>query len=319
VTRPEPERDRYGRYLLPDLETGRKRSWTRTTTLAKAISETGALEKWKLRTALKGIANAKHLLDVVEFTDDRTELDAVAEKALQAGGAGVRAELGTELHSLTEQVDEGSLRLSDVPAEHREDVRAYVFALAEAGIEVVPAYIERIVVNTIVDVAGTFDRIVRIPDGRLVIADLKTGSDLSYGWDEIEAQLAIYATAAGMYDPEAEVYEALPPVDQHEGLVFHLPVGSGRCTIHPADLENGWRYARVAYVARAARGRRRLPNPIDPTALRAAGALMDAIGTAGTRAELEALWSAQHTAWTPRHIEAARTRAAELPKEITHV
>lgn len=310
--RPEPARDRYGRYLLPDPVTGKQRSFTRVTTMAK-LSDTTALNKWKLRTALKGTAKERHLLDVIATTDDKSELDALAEAALQAGGANDGSDAGTDLHSLTELVDLGLLRLEDVPEGQRGDVRAYVFALAAAGIEILPEYIERIIINQTVDTAGTFDRLVRVPDGRLLVADLKTGRDLSFGWGDIAIQLAIYAQANGMYDDQTGTYDPMPGVDKETALVFHLPVGKEQCSIWEVDIASGWDAAQLAHRVRTWRSRRDLATSLDPDALKAGAELLVAISQAGSAGDLTDLWrgaSAGH--WTQRHTNAATARKAEL-------
>jgi hypothetical protein len=307
----EPQRDRYGRYLLPDPVTGRRRAYTRTTTLAKCLADTSALERWKQRMVATGLRRKPELLQQVEvYADDRRALDDVCEQALQAAGAGDAAQAGTDLHSITEQVDLGTLALGDVPVDARPDVRAYVFALEKAGIEVIPDYVERLVVNTVVDVAGTFDRILRLKDGRLVIADLKTGKDLGYSWGDIAIQLSVYRNAAGMYDPETDGYVDLPDLDPNIGIVMHLPIGQGRCTLYEVDIDSGWQAAQIAQTVRTWRGRKDLSAPV----LEYDGetVLLDAIDRADSVQALTELWSGSTDRWTDRHTAAASARKTAL-------
>lgn len=307
----EPQRDRFGRYLLPDPVTGRRRAYTRTTTLAKCLADTSALERWKQRMVATGIQRKPELLHQVQaYADDRRALDEVCEQALQAAGAGDAAQAGTDLHSITEQVDLGALALGDVPDEARADVRAYVFALEKAGVEVIPDYVERLVVNTVVDVAGTFDRILRLKDGRLVIADLKTGKDLSYGWGDIAIQLAVYRNAAGMYDPETDGYADMPDLDPNIGLVMHLPIGQGRCTLYEVDIAAGWDHAQIAQTVRTWRGRKDLATPV--LEYDGSTVLLDAIARATSVEALTELWSGSTDRWTDRHTAAASARKAAL-------
>lgn len=309
MTAGEVKRDRYGRYLLPDPETGRERSYTRTTTAAKCLSDTTALTKWKLRMALKGAAANRALVDVAASTDERAELDALAEAALEAAGAGNAAQAGTDLHAITEEIDLGRLWLKDVPEDALADVKAYVNTLHAAGVEIIPEYIERLVVNPAVDVAGTLDRIVRLPDGRLVIADLKTGQDLSYGWGDIAIQLAIYSHAEWMWDFGAERYVPLPAeLDLTRGLVIHLPLGKADCSLYELDLTAGWAAAQLTTLVRRWRSKRDLVTPLDPARLRAAGELLARVQAATDLEGLTALWEAHTDLWTDRHTAAAQTR-----------
>ena len=50
----EPKHDRWGRYLLPDPETGAERAWTRATTVARTLADEYGLTKWKLRHGGQG-------------------------------------------------------------------------------------------------------------------------------------------------------------------------------------------------------------------------------------------------------------------------
>ncbi len=49
LTRPEPKRDRWGRYLIVPTAGGKARSHTRVTTFAKSIADTYNLTEWAKR------------------------------------------------------------------------------------------------------------------------------------------------------------------------------------------------------------------------------------------------------------------------------
>src|SRR5215472_1429035 len=113
--RPEPERDRYGRYILPDPKTGKRRSWTRATTWAQTIADTYALNQWQKRMVALGLAQRPDLLAQVA-----TVLEPDAE---EHAGASQRSNLGTALHSFLEHLDLG--REVQVPEPWDQDVAAY--------------------------------------------------------------------------------------------------------------------------------------------------------------------------------------------------
>lgn len=324
---PEPDRDRWGRYKLPALsavgDDGSRdvRSWTRVTTFAKSISDSMGLTKWQIRMAVRGIAMRPDLLALAASApaDDRSTLDRVAEQAKEAAGTSSGANSGTALHAMTERVDRGE-RLN-VPPPWDADVAAYSRALRAARVTVDPELIERIVVCEALGVAGTFDRVLRLPGGTLVIGDLKTGRDLSYSWLEIAIQLAIYANADAMWNGITGQYEPMPAVDKDMGLVVHLPVGSAKATLYGVDLRAGWAAAQLCASVREQRALKNLAwvygeeyaelSDEDIDAIEAAG-VAEQIAVAQSRAELEQLWTIHERVWTTALTAAANARLAQL-------
>ena len=257
----EPPRDRYGRYLIPDPETGKQMPYTRATTFAKSVSDTFGLTKWMLRMGGLGLAQRQDLLLGIAAADpsDTKTLDSLMAEAKEHAGANSGATIGTALHSFTEQVDRGEW--PTIPAPWDADVAAYVEAVAAAGLTILPEWIEKVVVIPSLKVAGTLDRIVRTADGRLVIADLKTGKDVSYAMGEIAVQLALYAAAAYTFDPATGELDAMPVVDQAEALVFHAPAGKGTCSVLSVDIAAGREMFETIEVVRQWRKRRDLHRP----------------------------------------------------------
>lgn len=241
--RPEPKRDRYGRYVIDG------RSWQRVTTLAKVLDDTSSLADWKSRMTAVGLAKRPDLFAQVATcsVDDRKALNDLCEQAKEAAGASVKANLGTAVHAMCEQVDLGLSKLEDVPEQWRADVAAY-----RAATEALRpwSHVEAILVNRTLDVAGTTDRLgVRV-------ADIKTGS-LDYAAVAIAIQMAAYAYADEVYDLTTDTLTPMPAVDRSVGLVIHLPIGEGVCTLHEVDLVEGWRLAQLAVEVREARAKGR--------------------------------------------------------------
>lgn len=269
------KRDRYGRYMLPHPVTGKRQPFTRATTLAKSISDTFALSQWSQRMAAKGLALRPDLVSLAGTLDvkaDKDKLNHLVDQAKDAAGQKVAANLGTTLHTHTENVD-GGASLESVPPAHRADVAAYRAAMAEAELHAIPHLIERITVVPQFGTAGTFDRILRDKNGQYIVGDLKTGRDLQYGWQEIAIQLALYAhgvNESGVYDLENERWEPDPlsrfgpeglKVRTDYGIVMHLPVGESRCTLYRVDLAQGWAAATLCARVREWRKTRNLAEP----------------------------------------------------------
>lgn len=332
--RPEPQRDGYGRYLLPSPEGG-KAAYSRATTFVDTLKDKNGLIGWKQRMTAVGLARRPALVDVVleihEAIEDagkdwkrakpvKEEMAGVVEQLMHAAGANRGSLSGTEAHTLSEWDDAG--RLAEVhhlaTDAQTADLMAYRHAMDAAGIERPVRFIERIVINTVVGSAGTFDRLVRLPDGRLVVADLKSQQNLDFGFLEICCQLAQYAYAEWMVDGD-QLVPMPADLDRSVGIVMHAPVGAATCELYEVDLETGWQAAMVARDVRSLRkvsktlGQRYRPQVVPYTGDER---VMYLIRHAQTRESLVALWTERGNAWTDAMTKAAAYRAAELEAEV---
>jgi hypothetical protein len=326
AAQPDPKRDRYGRYLLPDPDGGKKElPWTRATTFAKTLADTFALSQWGERMTAKGIGLRPDLyaLACSAGVEDKDTLNKVAAQAKDAASAAAGANLGTALHSFTESLDRGEQPV--VPEPWAADVEAYRAAMAASGMVTVPTLIERIVVIPQYRVAGCFDRILQTTQAQIsarrhLIGDLKTAKRVDYSWNEIAIQLALYAHGAAIWNAVTGQYEPMPAVDQNTAIVMHVPVGKGRCDLYEVDIAAGWAVAGTCQAVRTWRGRRDLAQPFGTDALaplrRAATTndLTARISEAASVADLEALWveAAAAGTWTTAATAAAKARKEKL-------
>jgi len=260
----EPRRDRWGRYIIPDPETGEEREWTRATTLAGVLPDRFHLERWGERMVVLGLSKAEDLYLLAQTTkyEDKDRLNKIARDAKDRAASGSRANVGTALHSFTEMVDAGE-PLTVVPSMYRKDVSSYRNAIDQLGGKILA--METIVVNPIVGVAGTFDRVIQTNMYKKpVIMDIKTGNTVHFGFLEYAVQLSVYANATHQFDTETgEVHPIEYDVDKSVGLLFHMPAGSGKTEVYDLDLTRGWEAAQLAVGVREARAWRDLGNKID--------------------------------------------------------
>ncbi|MBA2280683.1 MAG: hypothetical protein H0W25_05535, partial [Acidimicrobiia bacterium] len=250
-----PERDRYGRYMIPDPHTGRKRAWTRATTVASTLSDKFGLQQWAQRMTAIGLTRRADLYARVAATpiDDKQAMNRLVDEAKEAAAASAGANVGTALHSFTERLDRGEDVLA--PAPWDADLEVYRTTMAGAGVVVVPRMIEVIVTLPELGVAGTFDRVVTVPGGELpLVADLKSGGFLD--WCEISIQLALYAHAETIYDLATGQHLPIPALDQERALVMHLPAGKATCTLWQVDIAAGWEAVQQAMWVRTWRKRK---------------------------------------------------------------
>lgn len=256
-------RDRYDRPLIaplredgtPDLSV-KPVPYTRVSKLAKALDDLNQLMAWKARKTAEGLVRRPDILTLVsgaiatgnpdEDWATKRALNEAVEQAVEAAGASRGSTAGTGFHSLTEAVDGGKEPLF-VPEADR--VRLEQYRVATAAVEWLD--IECFVVNDILKAAGTFDRLGRLPDGRVVVADLKSGkSEAKYPF-ATTVQIATYAHG-DRYDPEngqrSPIHEDL---DITSGLLIHLPP-TGGCFLYELDLIRGWEAAQLAVKVREA-------------------------------------------------------------------
>jgi len=98
-----------------------------------------------------------------------------------------------------------------------------------------------------------------------------------------------------------------------------VPVGKGWCQLHEVDIAAGWQMAQTCAEVRKWRGRRDLAtllttaSVLDPVVkLRRPVDLTSRITAAASVTDLEALWAANTTSWTPVHTAAAAARKKAL-------
>lgn len=255
----EISRDRWGRPLILPIDGGDPIAYVRTSTLAKVLDDTSNLTTWKQRMTAVGLARSPHLIDRVvslvnkhadPVTDARRDLNGIVKDAGTAAGQGSAADVGTALHEMTEVLDSGE-ELRVVNERWKPHLDAYLAATAHLEM----LEIETFVVNDVLQSAGTFDRLVRLPNGRVVVADLKTGkSDPDFPL-AVATQIATYARGS-RYNPETGERSPLhPDLDPTVGLLIHLPAKSSppTCRLFDLDLVAGWKAAQLALQVREVR------------------------------------------------------------------
>lgn len=233
----------------------------RVSNFKRPLADTYNLERWDRRCIAQGLVASPGLQALAASTpyDDKEAWDEICEKARQAVKASDKADGGTGRHTMTERVDRGE-PLDTFPEPYRSELAVYVETLTAAGMSILE--IEQYVVLPDWLVAGRFDRLVSF-GSKPMIADIKTGS-LDFGMGEIAVQLACYANAATIYDPQTCTHRPMPDVDKETGLVIHLPAGTATCTLHFVDIKAGWEAAQHAQWVKQWRRRRDLSDPWRP-------------------------------------------------------
>jgi hypothetical protein len=218
------------------------------TGLASIPDEKFALDQWRKRQVALGMALSPALVERAAVAyDDKEALNAIAEEALVAAKSHDARDRGTAAHRITERIDL-DLLVVDTPLA-RAVQAAWKKALDDAGLEIVPEYVERIVCYPDRLIAGRFDRIARRKfDGTLVILDLKTGAGAIKYPHSVAIQLALYANAPLLAGPvpgdggTTDEFTELPALSKSVGYVVHMPTDES-VEVHPIDIAAGWEAA----------------------------------------------------------------------------
>jgi len=257
-------------WLTPDGDGAKARRAKGVTTLAKIPDDQYAITQWLKRSVAAGMGLNPALVErAAAHHDDRDELDGIAEEALTAARAHEAAGRGTAAHRIAERIDLEQM-VVDTPLS-RQVAAAWAKALDDAGLEVIPEYVERVVVFPDVPLCGTFDRIFRRKfDGDLVLGDLKTGARAMQYPHSMCVQLACYANApllAGKLNDRGvtETFAPMPAVNKRVGYIIAMP-DETTVQVKTVDIEAGWQAAReLVFPILEWRARRDLVHDIETT------------------------------------------------------
>lgn len=253
------KRDRWDRPLIIPPGGGEPVAYARPSKLAKSLDDQYQLMQWQNRKTLEGVLRRPDLMTrtagVIAKGDPDTDwptkqaLNAIAAEAREASGSSKGSSAGTGFHHLTDAYDSGEPP-AFVPPGDAERLERYI----ETTQHIDWLDIETFIVNDDVTAAGTFDRLGRLPDGRVVVADLKSGkSEADYPLSTA-IQIAIYARGKRYNHETGERSPLHPELDLSTGLLIHLPprrvvkgveVGGG-CELYELDLDKGWKAAGIA-------------------------------------------------------------------------
>lgn len=279
------ERDRWGRPLLYPPEGGKPVAYTRPSTMAKWLDSQAGLIGWKASMAMLGMAKSKPIQARIAAIVARTESDAyrenkdalkeLVESATQIAQAQGRADLGTAVHEFTELLDAGTLDWQYVPEALKGPIGAYQEKMRDfttVDTEVFVAIDEPIDPSgkKMIRGAGSLDRLIRHPDLGVCVADIKTGRDEPKYPLGVTTQVAIYSRGRRYRDarfggapsfddgvPNADGTawrKALhPELNQHTGILIHLPLDQVECSLYALDLDAGWESLMLGHRVQEAR------------------------------------------------------------------
>jgi hypothetical protein len=308
----EIPRDRFDRPLLVVPGQKERVAYRRTTKFVDVLDDRFNLEQWKTRMVAIGLGQRPDLQIAAAASDrdDKKTLNNICKQAMDAAESSAAASIGTALHSYTEKIDRGQ-KLGKVPEQYAADLEAY--KAATENIEWVG--IETFRVHDEFKVAGTADRIGRLPwKDRLVIADVKTGG-IEFGVGKMAMQLAMYSRSVAYDIATDQRIDDPGEIDLNTGIIIHLPAGQGICNLYEIDIARGWGHVLIAKQVWDARGNSRPKDLLRPLTPPAAPATWESlILGADSKDRLRELWrrAAELGELTPELKAAAKVRSEEL-------
>lgn len=335
LTPEKPERDGQGRpRLIPRNGTEEDRvSYSRASSLADHLEDFSFLWKWKMRGAVKGLADSMDLIRLIAseeytcgFAEDEREnraagkrIDEVVERAMDRAGVPMKADYGTAIHLRTEPGNEGT----DPDDKQVDDVDSCWDLWNRLGI--VHLGTEVFTANDELTSAGTFDHLSYVPGYGIVVTDKKTSSKAKQNYD---VQLASYAHS-DVYDPDTDgrmtleeyVYGLGWPVEllnRSVGIIWW--VKGGKTEPRLLDLDNGYRWAKIAAQIRderrpqSSRVAKNIERDIAQHAEELRGILLQRLQSAPGLEALEKIYQspAARGLWTDNHTAAYAARKEAL-------
>lgn len=249
-------RDQWGRPVIHRAD-GSWRGYSRVSSIAKELDDGKGLAFWQTVMTAIGVTitpdifcKVAELVDSSDnpYEDHKTALGKLAEQAQEAAGSTIKRELGTTLHEWAAIFDR-TQDIDLIPDDHQADIQAYADALVRHGVQVLDN--EVFVAVDEIEIAGTLDKLLLMPDGRTLVGDVKTGQrDQRYPM-AVGMQVGGYSRG-DRYDLLSHERSPLG-VDQEDGVLIHLPSGSGTCELYPLNLRAGWQNLMLAKDLKRAR------------------------------------------------------------------
>lgn len=253
-----------------DRKTGKPKRWwyskeatpySRTSGIAKPLDTKENLVEWAACQAAVGIlldpaARSDVATLINEYDGDpwgkgddgtarsgKARLKSAVDKARDTAGQNVASAAGTEFHKLGELVNQGK-----EPRVVQEHLKPLLDKYVKAVQSVEFLRQEMFVIQDELQLAGSVDYLLRLPDGDVVVADLKTGK-----WDykfpmSVTTQIAGYATSVQYNQETGERTPLHPDLNPERGVLVHFPIllPDPQVTFYELDLRRGLRAARVA-------------------------------------------------------------------------
>lgn len=330
---------------------GKEWGYRRASSYGSPLEYEGGLTAWKLRQVARGVAHSEVLQ--LEVTRAEVDLDSggdaakrakkkfderdtgIVARAMDEVGSGDKAAVGTAMHAVYERLDLG-LDPGVVPPAYRADLEAYR-TLTSGLFET--ASVEEIIVEDEFEVAGTYDRCLRLlaelpveiggkvvevlPQGAVIGGDVKTSQTMDFAGPKFGCQCREYffgtpwnpvtRTRMAWEDDDARCGWGHAAPRRDWAVILHVPSGQGVASLHWVNLAEAsvaCAQAAESYRWRGARGKKlitaaRTVERTEDFAITAASATsVEELRAACDRAKAANQWTDElKAAFTARRLE----------------
>jgi hypothetical protein len=218
--------------------------YQRVSTFARTLSDTAGLGAWLAWMALKGTQHPDGAPIMAGALHSEKTPAGLIDQLANLGGSKTAAETGTRRHLAVSMALQG-FSLDGMPEQARAELQAIVDLIRSLGTVVA---VEAATVCDEYGTAGSCDLILREPGGRIIVADLKTGSRVNHL--ECAIQLAAHARSRYWVDGARGdlVAHHLPRL-----MVIHAPQTGAPPTTVELDPAYAVQAANLAVQVRAIR------------------------------------------------------------------
>ncbi len=301
---PEGEKGAGSPLIIPEGG-GEPVRYARFTNFIGAAEDDYGIAQWKRNLTVDGTLLPE--FDADEWREaDWKEKKRLSHLAFVAAGGEVKANNGTRMHELTEDLDHGRPLRHEVTAQQQADLDAY----ADAVRHLTPRLIEPRMVYDPYGAAGTPDRLWDVPGESLPLAgDLKSGK---IDGRKCAMQMAL-AVKAKLYDVRTGKRTDFA-CNQEKALILHLPYGEARARVLEVDLVAGWEGVQLCAAVHAWRKRNGMTKAwtapaVDYVVLAQAAGTVDELMALHARAVADDAWN--HVVRSAFGIRKAQITAAD--------
>jgi hypothetical protein len=236
-------------------------------TVAKALDDQSGLADWKVQIVMRGLARQPSILADLRYVAEKpiwemsdtgarwerewklSDYNTAIEEARELGGGNEASRWGTALHGLAELFDAESYTFPDdgsIP----DDLMGALDRYVELTKDIEMLACEGFVVHDEWHLAGSYDRLGLLPDGRLAVMDIKTSPNIHQNVSSAAIQMAAYARGTHYHPDGTRDLGLLEHIDQSVGFIIQISRDNTGDRLLEVDLNEGWRRAELARKVR---------------------------------------------------------------------
>ena len=246
---------------LPGMTTNKPASFSQAVDVTGLFESRDGLWRWQQRVLVHTLADDPSMLKSLvscDLAEDTGPVDDLITKILRHPSNNYAYERAIAAYKWAAAIDNGDADVSQAPEVLQPALRAYLAGLSEAGLTVVPGWVNRYIYDGSTKTVGRLDRLYATATGDYVVGRITVKGDTESSLMSCAANLALCGLGTKVLSADGTLWEdrpeALEIVDH--GVITYLPY-DGEVTA-PLHMDYGtmtdlYTLARDAYgIARGA-------------------------------------------------------------------